>query len=86
MRIIKIGQIEHEVSTFSVPCRKVNLLLPKTSSGQKTTHVFFLPGTLLLLPAGNVGGEINNTSSHFGKSYIAKQYTQVHEVALYMWT
>ena len=54
----EVGQIEHEISTFSVPCRKVNLLLPGTSSRQKKTR--FLAGTSPFLPAGVVGGEINS--------------------------
>ena len=44
------------ISTFEVPGSKLNLLLPGTSSGQKT---LFLPGSSLFLPAGDMGGEIN---------------------------
>ena len=50
-RIMKISQIEHEMSTFSFPGRNMNLLQKKTLN---------LPGTSGFLPAGDMGGEINH--------------------------
>ena len=49
---MKIDQIEAVILTFEVPGSKWTYLLP----GSKNT---FLPGTSLVQPAGDVGGEIN---------------------------
>ena len=49
--LMKIDQIVAGISTFEVPGSKWNILLPGTS---------LLPGTLYLLPAGDVGGKIND--------------------------
>ena len=55
---MKIGYIEYEIFTFYVPGRKMYLLLPESSSGQKE-KTRFLPGTSHFLHAGDIGGDIN---------------------------
>ena len=52
LRIMRIGQIEHEILTFPVLSRKYFI----ASSRQKKT--LLLPGISYFLPAGDMGGEI----------------------------
>ena len=49
-KTVKIGHIDHEISTVLVPGRKFNLLLPGT--------IFLLPRTFRLAPAGDTCGKI----------------------------
>ena len=56
--MIKIGQLEEDISTFLGSRQKMASLLPGTSSGQKKRR--FLPGTSLFLPTSDVGGDIKH--------------------------